>query len=186
MKQDELSRQFFSANFLNQFMNIVYFYFRIPHGGISPEQLSEICRGRYLCTHVLTSLLENHQQLPPTLLKKIMQIMIINLKSEKLGGQLVKCNFMLFCAWLAKVPNPLEPLEESLNTPPNKIALRFIMPTGKNMLYELRTPLERRRVTLAFARIIELAISSISLRTLLHFAFTWVMYLLDLNFARSS
>lgn len=77
--------------------------------------------------------------------------MVINLKSEKLGEQLVKCNFMLFCAWLARVPHPFEPLEEALNSPPYKIALRFIIPTGKNMLNELKTPLERRRVILAFA-----------------------------------
>ncbi len=112
--------------------------------------------------------------------------MVINLKSEKVGEQLVKCNFMLFCAWLARAPHPFEPLEEALNSPPYKIALRFIIPTGKNMLNELRTPLERRRVILAFARIIELAIAHVSLRPLLHFIFTWQLFLLDLNFARRS
>ena len=115
-----------------------------------------------------------------------MQIMIINLKSEKVGEQLVKCNFMLFCIWMSRVPHPLEPLEEALNSPPYKIVLRFTIPTGKNMLNELRTPLERRRVILAFARIIEVAINNVSLRPLLHFIFTWQLHLLDLNFARIS
>lgn len=186
MKQDELSGQLFLADFLNQFMNVVYFHFRIPHGAISAEQLSELCRGRYLSTHVLTSVLENHQQLPPALLGKILQVMVINLKSEKVGEQLAKCNFMLFCAWLARVPHPFQLLEDALHSPPSKIALRFIIPTGKNMLNELRTPVERRRVILAFARIIELTTSSLCLQTLLHFLFTWELHLLDLNFARSS
>jgi hypothetical protein len=42
-------------------MNMVYFSFRIPHGSISSGQLGELCRGRYLSTHLLISLLENHR-----------------------------------------------------------------------------------------------------------------------------
>ncbi len=115
-----------------------------------------------------------------------MQIMIINLKSEKLGEQLVNCNFMLFCAWLVRAPQPFELLEEALSAPANKIILRFMIPTGKNLLNQLKNPLERRRAILAFSRIIELSIVNSVLRTMLHFVFTWQLYLLDLNFARSS